>query len=757
MENMYSDIAARIIPLPKRLSEGGNRQVLKGNIRILSEWAEKPALSALHLLEETFGRPDGAEFTIRLVRAAGEAAAELQTLKNSGQAYSITPDYSADGTFNGFRLAALQPAGIYYAALTLLQAADVNGCVVIMPELTVTDWPDMPLRGQWGGDVAYDLENTALMKLNAIDYTLEMDRDTSGAYLPYFKRDDIVEECARRAVELTPYIPHIEQITMNYPQCFDDELLKKIKNTPSKEMESVCDYKPSMCMSSEDTFSFLHEWLNVTANTTGVGNIQVWLSESPSPCHCEKCKGKGQFELETALLCRAFASVRETHPDMTFEILLTQGSYSENGRIAGMVPDYVRLTYYDGGRTYSSDKNPMIYDVLEAYAARGGRLGVYPQITHAWRLVFPWTGPDFIRFRCREFVEKGLDKVIGYAVPANSYHRANVAALAEWLWNSGGRDEDAFAHAWALKKGYDPDVYVKWNRLNMGPAWDLAASRFLLAMVFCYPVVQKNDMSFWDHRAEFTDFEPVKNVEDAIARSAEAAKLAGAAGLREEALESFAITNALKCSRAFFSIFQDQHADDHTLRQAYAELYGAAQGVYRAVLDWDNVIKQNSPALPSFPDRVVDTAVVLLRVLDAAYDRLKKDCLESGLQTERLYHHLGEWDESLFTGETGVLRYDVTDIVTRPGTYHACFDFIQSEASTLLDRLRIYEEDGGKETLISDTASSRRLNHFEPWCELLFEVEKVGDGRKILEITLKGPEIGESVKTRRGIAGIRAM
>ena len=110
---------------------------------------------------------------------------------------------------------------------------------------------------------------------------------------------------------------------------------------------------------------------------------------------------------------------------------------------------------------------------------------------------------------------------------------------------------------------------------------------------------------------------------------------------------------------------------------------------YRAVLDWDNVIKQNSPALPSFPDRVVDTAVVLLRVLDAAYDRLKKDCLENGLQTERLYHRLGEWDESLFTGETGVLRYDVTDIVTRPGTYHACFDFIQSEASTPLDRLRI--------------------------------------------------------------------
>ena len=310
---------------------------------------------------------------------------------------------------------------------------------------------------------------------------------------------------------------------------------------------------------------FLHEWLNVTANTTGVSNIQGMALREPSPCHCEKCKGKGQFELR--LRCSAVRlPVSGNAPDMTFEILLTQGSYSENGRIAGMVPDYVRVTYYDGGRTYSSDKNPMIYDVLEAYAARGGRLGVYPQITHAWRLVFPWTGPDFIRFRCREFVEKGLDKVIGYAVPANSYHRANVAALAEWLWNPDGRDEDAFAHAWALKKGYDPDVYVKWNRLNMGPAWDLAASRFLLAMVFCYPVVQKNDMSFWDHRAEFTDFEPVKNVEDAIARSAEAAKLAGAAGLREEALE-FRHHKCAQMQPCVFSIFQDQRADGHTLRQ----------------------------------------------------------------------------------------------------------------------------------------------------------------------------------------------
>ena len=63
-----------------------------------------------------------------------------------------------------------------------------------MPELTVTDWPDIAARPV-GRGWAYDLENTALMKLNAIDYTLEMDRDTSGAYLPYFKRDDIVEEC----------------------------------------------------------------------------------------------------------------------------------------------------------------------------------------------------------------------------------------------------------------------------------------------------------------------------------------------------------------------------------------------------------------------------------------------------------------------------------------------------------------------------------------------------------------------------------
>jgi hypothetical protein len=166
-------------------------------------------------------------------------------------------------------------------------------------------------------------------------------------------------------------------------------------------------------------------------------------------------------------------------------------------------------TYYSGTHTYDSSHGPMIYPLLEGYIARGGWLGVYPQLDNSWRTVWPFTGAQFIRARMREFVQKGLRSVTGYATPSNRFWEFNVAGLAEWGWNAEGRDAHAFARAWAVRQSYnpnsqtstppepvegrrfdrlsdrtpsqgmaDPEGFARWACL-IGPlGWDLAGSRF---------------------------------------------------------------------------------------------------------------------------------------------------------------------------------------------------------------------------------------------------------------------------------------
>jgi hypothetical protein len=144
--------------------------------------------------------------------------------------------------------------------------------------------------------------------------------------------------------------------------------------------------------------------------------------------------------------------------------------------------------------------------------------------------------------------------------------------------------------------------------------------------------------------------------------------------------------------------------------------------------------------------------------MDSGYDTLRAaggNKTPSGDEAKYIYHKLGQWDASLFAGgPKQTLRYDVTELVTEPGVYHGCFDFIKSAASTEINSLRVYEElSDGSRTLTAEAFPNKRLNQFEPWCELLFSVSAVHGGRRELEIGVTGPDT--AAETCAGIAGIR--
>ena len=68
---------------------------------------------------------------------------------------------------------------------------------------------------------------------------------------------------------------------------------------------------------------------------------------------------------------KAFEKAKEINPAIHLRILLTQGSYPVNDKVLEAVAEGVGVTYYDGGRTYDSSHNPMIYPLLEEYAGKG--------------------------------------------------------------------------------------------------------------------------------------------------------------------------------------------------------------------------------------------------------------------------------------------------------------------------------------------------------------------------------------------------
>ena len=493
-----------VMPLPKEVAIPRQVTLPASDVRlVLREGAGGPGLTGLRALQDLLlaqagtAATDGQAFEIvlgccdaqgRLGDLTVPDAARLQELPNRDQAYLIRP-LGRDRLV----LAALDSRGLYYAALTLRQLLEprCRGATVTLPLATITDWPDLAERGEWGGSSVRDVEWLAERKMNLVEFHTEHRVDAQGKSSAAID-PAILRRGELHGVTMVPIISHLNSMGSRGAYTAYPELKGKGKAATYAD-DNVTLVAP--CASHPKLREILAGWMCGFAASGQVRDISCWLGELRQRCECEECAKTGQFALEARAFVAAWRLARQTYPDLRIRILLTQGSYDTNDKVLAEVPPEVGVTYYDGGRTYDSSPQPMIYPLLEAYAAKGGWLGCYPQLTPSWRIVSPWSCPQFIRFRLTEFVDKKLTSLGGYVVPDNRLFDFNVSAAAEWSWNAHGRSEREFALAWATRQGSpEPGTVADWAVL-LGPvSWELYGAR-LVERYFFHPDAFRNLIS----------------------------------------------------------------------------------------------------------------------------------------------------------------------------------------------------------------------------------------------------------------------
>jgi len=176
----------RVIPCPKTCEVVAVHATSPGNVALILPDGADPKYDNIRALLTPFAgatissAPLSIMFALRDTAPTallGSAATILATAPNADQAYVIVPRQQA-GAFAGLLVCANTNLGLLYGARTLSQMLKAEPGV--LPELTLTDWPDMLERGQWGGSSTRDLAWLAARKFNVVEAHATLSCDDSG-------------------------------------------------------------------------------------------------------------------------------------------------------------------------------------------------------------------------------------------------------------------------------------------------------------------------------------------------------------------------------------------------------------------------------------------------------------------------------------------------------------------------------------------------------------------------------------------------
>lgn len=455
--------------------------------------------------------PNGNDFEILLgvVGADGlldGTAVDVQPLgdvPNSEQAYLIQPDGNAK-----LMLAALDGRGVYYAAQTLIQLLEmtISKESVFLPSATVKDWPDIEERGLWNFPDAVEwIPWMASLKLNYGKMsdtkltTIERDKPNSAEI-----EVDLMRSAARRAFNYVPYIMHLNflhdwGLFEAYPELAgvgDGALAGRyFAHKQGNQHRAPCASQPKLV-------EIMTEWMESIA-AQGGEDISCWLTERPAQCGCESCTAVGQFVLEARAFTAAWHHARERFPDLQIRLFLSTTTSERDHQVVAEAPPEVKIERCCAGwfERFPHHPRDLIANPLLDRAAAEGRwiasydvpIGAYGHVdTPEFKI------PERSAHRIRDHVEQligrrysGAYGMLAWQTLSRVTCDFNIAALAEWSWNGSGRDEQAFATAWARRSGFsDPERVGRWAAL-IGPIeFDAYDSDF----PFCYSWGQAIDM-----------------------------------------------------------------------------------------------------------------------------------------------------------------------------------------------------------------------------------------------------------------------
>ncbi len=550
-----------LTPLPRQVEISGSVQAARGSVAVRAPGDGDAVLQqTVREMRGLLGEPSGqaAVFTI-LLQTGGEDAEKLRALKNSEQAYSISP--LPDGA--GLRLTALTSTGLFYAWKTVEQLvrARSEGERLALPVLSVLDWPDMEDRGLWGADNWRHLKWMAARKLNIVEQISRLKVDGSGVATAALQpeREPMVEEAPLYGMKAVPVVLHLEQL--KHTGLFD--AYPQLRGKSPRE--------GVICYSRPEFREVLRDWIISLASLPNVHEVDVWMTENLWPhtggCECESCQKEDWAILEARTIVAAWRMAQEKLPGLGLRILTSEATEDRNEDIFRELPPEVKVWWYHSLLTYNTTRAPMIWRPYLSEVARAGRwVGVCPNLVAAVHTTQPFTSPQFAYGRMKEFLDQGMSGHLGYIVPRVQYGYFILEGAAEWGWNINGRTPREFAYSWAVRQGLrDPEKFAEWCDTLGETSWAVYGSE--------WPAGEQRDISWksaerllkgtlpplgfvlWEaYRLPWGDIKSEEELEEHLRRAGRAVQLARELGRAEFYLESLYIQGHVRALNALYRL-----------------------------------------------------------------------------------------------------------------------------------------------------------------------------------------------------------
>ena len=513
-----------LLPLPHEISFGGAVCCMPGELSIrVSDKAGPAERFALAELTDCIQRksghaPVGSRFEILLGMVDdrgmvdGLSIAEFDrfaALPNWDQAYVIQPQGAERLVLGGGG-----PQGVYYAVRTLIQLLEpvLGPEQVIVPLVSIMDWPDLAERGLWNfPEPAEWIPWLSSLKLNYGKMDTTLCPIVRGKQNHAEIEAELMMKSRLRAFNYVPYIVHLNflhdvGLFTAYPELAgkgDGALAGRYFAHKSGNQHRA------PCASNPLLVDILTEWMGDIADK-GATEVSCWLTERPAQCGCEPCTAVGQFVLEARAFVAAWRKTQDRHPTFLIRLFLSTTTAQKDHQILAETPSEVKIVRACATmmeRVLCEPRDLNANPLLDHYAARGRWLVSYdvPLTVNACVETPEFKLPESSAHRVRDYVHhlhrRNYQGAIGMMAWQTTVTREtcgfNISALAEWGWNVNGRSEREFAIAWATLRGHgDPERVGEWAELIGAVEFDVYDSDFPI----CYSWGQAEEMVKQRHR-----------------------------------------------------------------------------------------------------------------------------------------------------------------------------------------------------------------------------------------------------------------